>query len=137
MTKALKIFVGYDQPMFLTWLRMTLAPKTNIELIDYSRDGKESIVGIQKFKPELSILHYRLSLINGLEVAREVLSLNPDERIILISDFNDRKLVEEARSIGVQGFILNEYDEKEFHYAIEKVMKGEGYFFTDHLENRN
>lgn len=137
MNKPVKIFIAVDQPIFLSWVKMILDQEKNFRLIDYARDGCESIRKIHNLKPDLSILDCRLPLIKGLEVAQRILTQNPAERIILLSEFHHQNTIEKARQIGVLGLILKDSNEEILLEAIRAVLEDKKYFITDHLENQN
>ncbi len=137
MNKLINIFIAVDQPIFLSWVKMILDQEKDIRLIDHARDGHESLTKIRNLKPDLSILDCGLPMINGLEIAQRILSQNPDERIILLSEFHHQITIEKARQIGVLGLILKDSKEEILLGAIQTVLEGKKYFITDHLESQN
>ena len=74
----------------------------NIAAVAYSGDEAVTIYHSLATKPDIIFLDHRMPGKNGLEVAMEILSHDPEARIIMASaDVNAR---EEALRIGVRDF---------------------------------
>jgi two-component system chemotaxis response regulator CheY len=72
-------------------------------------------------KPDLIILDHRMPVRNGLETAQEILSMNPDEKIIFISA--DQSVRKSAMDIGVLKFLEKPVSLQILKDTIQEVLK--------------
>ena len=90
-----------------------------------SREGLE----IFKKNPQgfdLVITDLIMPEINGVKLAREMLSIRPDLSIILCTGFSDQITEEMARDIGFRRFLLKPLVARELARGIKDVLEGSG-----------
>ena len=63
--------------------------------------GEEAIERISEFDPEVVLLDYVMPVIDGLETARRIRAVRPEQPIIIFSAFVDDELEQRARALGV------------------------------------
>ncbi|WP_231844932.1 response regulator [Methanocella arvoryzae] len=85
-------------------------------------DGEEAV---RKFRessprPQVMIMDYRMPIMDGVEAARTILSLEPDTKIIFVSA--DTGAREEAMKAGAAAFLEKPAGLKEIIDQVEKVM---------------
>ena len=68
---------------------------------------------------DIALLDVEMPFINGIETAKQIMSIKPDIKIIIISANNGYK--SEALSIGVHAFITKPLSEKK----LEKCLNGD------------
>ena len=71
-------------------------------------DGKEAVEAYAKVRPELVLMDVKMPGLDGLEAAKEILAKYPDARIIMVSNFDDPELRNEAKRNGAVGYVLKE-----------------------------
>jgi DNA-binding NarL/FixJ family response regulator len=69
-------------------------------------DGLEAVQKAQELKPDLIFLDIGLPSLNGLEVANRIRQFIPDTRIIFLTQNRDRDVIQQALSIGAQGYVV-------------------------------
>ncbi|MHA1991810.1 MAG: response regulator [Candidatus Hodarchaeales archaeon] len=94
----------------------------NCEKIILACDGIEAI---NKFlildkKPDIILLDYHMPKLNGIETAKVLMRIKPDNNIIMISA--DTTIIEEAMKIGIKGFIKKPVDFKCFSRLILEII---------------
>jgi two-component system chemotaxis response regulator CheY len=97
--------------------------KRGIPICFIAYDGNEAIL---KFiastpKPHIVIMDYRLPTLNGIEVTKKILEIDPETKIIFLSA--DVSVREEALQIGVFIYIAKPASLKEITDAIESIIK--------------
>lgn len=93
------------------------------DLISTSTDGDDAL---RKFHdlddhPDIIILDHRMPFRNGLDTAKEILNIDPEEKIIFISA--DSSVRRAAMDIGVMVFLDKPFPLQLFKDTIDKVMK--------------
>lgn len=81
------------------------AARNGIEVVGEAADGLDAVSVFDTLDPpevpDVVILDNRMPGRSGIEVAREMLRREPDQRVILFSGFLDADLESEARELGV------------------------------------
>lgn len=96
--------------------------RNKYERIDLAEDGDEAIKMYSKLneKPEFILLDYRMPRLNGIDTAKEILQINPECIIIMMSA--DTTVIDEALKIGIKGFIKKPVEVSEFLMQIREIL---------------
>jgi DNA-binding NarL/FixJ family response regulator len=127
--KTLNIVVADDHQLFVESLRMLLQTTDayDINIIGVSYNGDELITMLKTNKPDLLLLDINLPSKNGLEVLQEMKKTMKGTRILILTMYDDPKIIKEAFSMQVDGYLLKNCSREELVLAIETVMQGEVY----------
>ncbi|XPV69705.1 MAG: PAS domain S-box protein [Halarcobacter sp.] len=87
--------------------------KSFINDLYIAEDGLEALELFEKHSPDIVISDITMPKMNGIELSREIKSINPDVPIIIISAHNNSDFLIEAIEIGVSRFILKPIDMSE------------------------
>jgi CheY-like chemotaxis protein len=72
------------------------------------KDGKEAVEAYARIRPEWVLMDVKMPGMDGLSAAKEILTKFPEARIIMVSNFDDPDLRNEAKRNGAVGYILKE-----------------------------
>jgi DNA-binding response OmpR family regulator len=78
--------------------------------VDTALNGKDGLEKYKNFNYEtgshydIVISDILMPIINGLELSRSILKINPEQKIIITSAYNDKEYLIELINIGVSGF---------------------------------
>jgi PAS domain S-box-containing protein len=75
-----------------------------------ANNGQEALELFQEHKPDIVISDITMPKMNGIELSKNIKSLNPDTPIVIISAHNNSEYLIEAIEIGVNRFILKPID---------------------------
>jgi two-component system, NarL family, response regulator LiaR len=78
----------------------------------------------------LIVLDIGLPGINGIEVARRVLKLRPECKILFLSQESSADVVQEALSLGALGYLVKARARSELLTALEAVCQGRRFVGT-------
>jgi two-component system response regulator NreC len=70
-------------------------------------------------------------VLNGIETTVRLLKQNPSVKVIMLSMYKDKVLVEKAIRSGARGYLLKESATEEIVKAIDEVYAGRYYFSPD------
>lgn len=68
-------------------------------------NGQEAIDAYASHRPDLVLMDINMRPVDGLATSREILSRDPDARIIVVTQQDDTRTRETALTIGVEAFI--------------------------------
>jgi len=131
---SINILVGDDHHVIFQGVVAMLSHDDRPERLDYA----ESIDTIKSCLTEthydLLILDLNLAGTNSLEYVPSFMALAPNLKIIIFSSYNNKKLLEKAQALDVNGYLLKSTGEKKFRAAVQTVMKGGVYFDIENNE---
>jgi len=77
-------------------------------------DGEEALKYYKKEKIDIVISDIQMPHINGIELTKEILNINKDQTIIIISAYDDSKYLIELINLGISNFITKPIVSDEF-----------------------
>lgn len=96
-------------------------------------DGPDLLYAIQMHSPDLLLLDINLQKLNGLEAARNIRQNTPNLKIMLVTMYNQAHFVAEAKTLGLEGYLLKDSSSEVLIQGIHTVLKG-GTFFDPKLQ---
>jgi two-component system nitrate/nitrite response regulator NarL len=124
-TKAIRILIADDHPIFRDGLRRLLEAEPELRVIAEAADGLEAVRLVEQHKPDLLLLDLAMPRRPGLEVAR-ILSESPQPvRIVLLTAAIESHQVLEAIRMGVRGVVQKDAATELLLKAIRTVMSGQ------------
>jgi DNA-binding NarL/FixJ family response regulator len=124
----LRVLVADDQPGIRKRICLTLASLVTLEVCDEAADGQEAVDKAQDSNPDLIILDVTMPVMNGLDAARKIRVFSPDTPILILTMHKSRQLMEEARKIGVRGYVVKAEAGQSLGTA---VMQSQTFFPTE------
>lgn len=115
MSDLIKILVIDDEPVIQSAVKRILEKKTNYHMtaVDSGREGLE-MFAIDSF--DLVLLDIKMPDMDGLEVLRIILSIKPEQNVIIMSGYTTKETIKQTIDDGASAFI-----EKPF--TPEKLLK--------------
>jgi len=129
--KRPRIIIVDDNQTFRQSLILLITIENIAQVIGKASNGIEFMEILGQSKPDLVLMDIDMPEMNGIEASQKALELMPDLKIIVFSMFGNEEYYTKMRKLGVKGYILKSCHIDEFEKAIQEVMKGETYFFTD------
>lgn len=102
----MKLLIADDEPMIRKGLMTLDWESINIYVCGVSRDGQETLALVVSLKPDIILIDINMPLISGLEVAKSVLAINPECKIIFLTGYSDFEYVKEALALQAFDYIL-------------------------------
>lgn len=94
-----------DDELFIVELYRDILQLRGYRVIATAFDGEEAVrkYGSTKDKPDVVIMDHRMPIMNGVEATREIIKLNPQQKVIFVSA--DVLVEKEAREAGASEFL--------------------------------
>ncbi len=86
-------------------------------------DGNEAILACEKYKPNLLITDVKMPNLDGLSATKVIYENNLADSIVLLTAYNEREIIEDAKKIGVGGYLVKPIDEKSLLPSLEIAME--------------
>jgi DNA-binding NarL/FixJ family response regulator len=123
MRKKITLYHLDDHTLFVQGIFSLIGEEPEIQWLGSAQTAQEGIEEIIRLRPDVVLLDYFLPDKNGLEVAKELLSQNPEIRVLLLSMDNNPALINKCKKIGVLGFLPKTTDKKTLLETIKAVFE--------------
>lgn len=133
MRKKIYVHVADDHKILIEGIVAVINTDDDIEIRDFSLTGKEVVDWFdnKKNRADVLILDITMPILDGFEVLRYFRKNNIKQKVIVLSSYNDIKIVQEMLNLGCKGYITKNNAGAHIINAIKAVAKGEQYFSDD------
>lgn len=101
------VLIVDDEPIIRNGLKSFIDwGKLGLVLEGDCANGKEALAVFSKAKIDILITDIKMPVMDGLELTRQALALNPNVKIILISSYNEFEYVREGMKQGAIDYLL-------------------------------
>lgn len=126
----LRILIADDHEVARQGIRSVLEDHPGWEICGEARDGREAVEAASKLKPDVYLLDIGMPNLNGLDAARQILAINPDARILILTIHDSEQVVREVLAAGARGFLLKSDAGRELVAAVEALQQRRTFFTT-------
>lgn len=123
-----RILVADDHEVVRRGLCALLQAQPDWEVCGEAGDGREALEKTQKLKPDVVILDIGMPSLNGLEATRQILKINPQTRILILTLHDSDQVVREVLNAGARGFLLKSDAARDLVAAVEALRRDKTYF---------
>src|ERR1700761_418417 len=124
----LKVLIADDHGVVRKGLRLLLEQYPELTVVGEAANGREAVALATNLSPQIIILDVAMPQLNGIEAATQILKLNPQAAIIMLTMHADESYLLRALHVGVKGYLLKESAEDDLLAAIHAVAKGKPFF---------
>jgi len=97
-----------------------IAEDAGYEVVGEASNGKEAIQKYSELKPDLVTMDITMPEMNGIEATKEILNIDKDARIIMVSAMGQHSMVTDAMEAGARDFIVKPFNRDNVMEKIEK-----------------
>jgi DNA-binding NarL/FixJ family response regulator len=130
----MRILLADDHQIVREGLR-ALLEKAGHEVVGEAGDGHEACKLARTLKVDIAVLDLSMPLLNGMDAAREMRSLSPEVKTIMLSMYSDKRYVLQALKVGAKGYVLKSQAADDLLRAIREVARGEVYLSPEVAES--
>jgi DNA-binding NarL/FixJ family response regulator len=123
-----RILVADDHPIFRFGLCSLLSSHKGWEICGEAVDGREAVEKCKRLKPDLLILDICMPRLNGIDAARQILTNDPAQRILIVTDVNSEQVVQDCLAAGVRGWIFKSDAIDDLTPAVEELQRNKPAF---------
>ncbi len=119
MTK--RIVIADDEPV----TRMDLSEileDAGYNVVGSASDGFDAIELCREFKPDLVLMDVKMPLLNGLKAAKIISEEQLTNCVILLTAYSGQEFIEEAKNLGVMGYLVKPINDRNLLPAIEIAL---------------
>ena len=127
--KMLNVVIADDHQLFVESLKLLLQSTDayHFNIVGVAYTGIELLELLKGNRPNLLILDINIPTKNGLEVLQDVRKSLKGTRILVLTMYDDPKIIKSAFDQKVDGYLLKSSNKDELLRAIETILGGEVY----------
>jgi DNA-binding NarL/FixJ family response regulator len=128
--EKIRIIVVDEQPLFRQGICYTLEQMGDCEVLGVSTDVSEILELARTGNPDVALLDAGLTLVDPLEIARQLRHLAPQVAIMILTPSEDEERLFQAIKVGAAAYYSRSITPEELVDAVRRVSRGE-YLIND------
>ena len=128
MKNKIKVHIADDHKILIEGIIAVINTDDDIEVEGYSLTGKQVIEWINSNSADILILDINMPEYDGIEVLKFFKQKKITQKVIILSSYDDVKLVQEMINLGANGFLSKDSAGLHIIEAINAVHNGDQYF---------
>ena len=120
----IRVFLLDDHEVVRRGVRDLLETADDLEVVGEAGTAAEAVQRAPATAPDVAVLDVRLPDGSGIEVCRDLRSLLPELRCLMLTSFNDDEALFDAVMAGASGYVLKEVRGVELIDSVRSVAAG-------------
>lgn len=118
----LNILIADDEPITRMDLR-ELLQESGYNVVAEAGDGFDAVEACKKHHPDLVLMDIKMPFLDGLSASRLIIEENLADAVVLLTAYGEKEFVEEAKAIGISGYLVKPINVKSLIPTIELLFK--------------
>lgn len=93
------------------------------DVVATAGDGVEAVRKYKIYKPSVVTMDLTMPQMEGQDCIKELVKLDPDIRILVVSALSDKATGIKALELGAQGFLCKPFTEDELRVALSELIE--------------
>ncbi len=128
MKARISLIIADDHVLFIDGLKMLFKDEPDFNIVDTANDGKELLDVLQKRKTDVILMDINMPKMNGLEALKFIKKNQSSAKVIFLSTYNEEHLIEKAKSLGANGFLIKNSTKEQLVQCIKSVYNNQSCF---------
>ena len=120
-TTTIGVLIVDDHPVVRLGLRTMLESEENLSVTGLAASAREAFLEVQRVKPDVVLMDMRMPEMEGSEAIAELRRIQPDLRILVLTNYEEDKYIVSALQAGAMGYLLKSAPQEEIVRAVEMV----------------
>lgn len=102
----IRVVIADDHPQVRSALRHVLELESDFEVVGEAEDGARALEVVERTRPDLVVLDYRMPQLNGVEAAQQIGNVSPQTTMVMLTSEDDPRVRAEAANAGIARYLL-------------------------------
>ena len=125
MSDPVTVFLLDDHEIVRRGVRDLLEAEPDMTVVGEAGTEEEALRRIPAVDPDVAVLDVRLGSGDGISVCREIRTLHPRTKCLMLTSFSDDEALFQAIMAGASGYVLKQIRSTDLVDAIRRVAAGE------------
>ncbi len=131
----INIVIADDHPIFIDGIKTALKDEQEISIIGEALNGKQVLELLKYKKADIILLDINMPEMDGLETAEAIKRRFPKVKVIMLTQYNEKRLVKKCLDLGVESYLLKDCGKPELIKAIRSIASGGIWFQANGRKN--
>ncbi len=131
----IRVLLVDDHAILREGLRALLDRQADIEVVGEACDGQEALDMAIRFQPDVVVMDISMVGMDGLEATRHLREMQPDMRVVVLTQHDDPLFVNSSLEAGASGYVLKRMGGARVIDAIHSVHQEGTYLPSDILKH--
>jgi two-component system, NarL family, response regulator DegU len=127
----MRVLIADDHEAFRRGVRCLLSTQGHIDICGEAVDGQDAVDKARLLEPDLILMDISMPHLNGLEATREIRHFLPHSEVVILTQHDTARMVEQALHAGAVGYVVKSSISKNLFTALEKAGRHETFFDPD------
>ncbi len=127
--KKITVLLADDHRLLREGIKSLLEKAGDIEVVGEASEGGEAVAKAQSLSPDVVLMDITMPGINGLEATRQIKSLKPNIKVLILSMHESNQYISQFLRSGASGYVLKDSAASELVGAIHAVFQGDAFLY--------
>ncbi len=121
---SIRVLIADDHAIVRDGVRALLALSEDITVVGEAANGQQAVELARALRPDVILMDIAMPGLGGLEATIEIRKDNPEAKILVLTQYEDREYIRRFLKAGVSGYVLKKAAGSELTTAIRAVSRG-------------
>lgn len=122
--EVIRVLIVDDHSVVRRGLAAVLLAFDDLEMVGEASSGEEALKKCKELKPDVVLMDLVMPVMDGSAATSAIMENCPDIKVIALTSFKEKNLVESALKAGATGYLLKNVSADELAAAIRKAVTG-------------
>lgn len=122
--KLIRVLIVDDHVIVREGLQILLSEEPGFDVVGMAGESNAALALVRKHKPDVVLMDLVMPGLDGIETTRQILSVVPSTRVLVLTTFADDQRVRDAIQAGAIGYLLKDVLKPELLNAIRLAAAG-------------
>lgn len=122
--KPIRVMIVDDQFIVRSGLATFVSIQPDLVLVGEAQDGEEAVRICATAQPDVILMDLMMPKLNGVEATHAILQQQPKIKILALTSYKEKELVQGILRAGATGYLLKDVTADELAEAIRHVAMG-------------
>jgi len=130
MAERIRVLIVDDQRLLCEGFRKLIEIEPQLEVVGMAGDGEEALAATERLiaadtAPDVVLMDVRMPRLDGIAATRIFKERWPAIRIVILTTFDDRELIQAGLQAGASGYVLKDITAGQLATTIHGVAQGQ------------
>jgi NarL family two-component system response regulator LiaR len=121
---TIKVLLVDDHNVVRSGLAAFLMAFDDLELVGEANNGEEAVRKVKELDPDVVLMDLVMPKMDGAEATEAIMDYDPDLKVIALTSFKEKDLIERVMEAGAIGYLLKNVGADELAEAIRDAQDG-------------
>jgi two-component system chemotaxis response regulator CheY len=111
-----------DDAIFMRTMIADILESAGFEIVGEASSGVEAVERYKELEPDLVTMDIVMPDMGGIDAVREIMKVDPNARILIVSAMGQQGLVVEAIQAGARDFVVKPFQPSRVLEAVQRVL---------------